>query len=188
MGYSVLDFIKKLGIFIICAQSFIHFSAGKSYEKYVKLLIGIMVLAQFVVPVRALFLGKENAQIWDEVDRFKAEMEESLKQEDMEDFSRGDEDTVSEALADELKSKLKDTVASCGYQVERVEIQETEDGKQKLLVMVSKKDTGQNRIRIEKIAVGSSPEEQHPEKEEEMKAAIAACLGTESSYIDMIVK
>ena len=45
------EVIKRVGIFIICAQTIQHFKPGEQYEKYIKLLIGFMVLVQMVNPV-----------------------------------------------------------------------------------------------------------------------------------------
>ena len=67
MGDSFFEFIRQIGVFILCAQCLIHFCAGKSYEKYVRLLVGIMVLAQFITPVSMLFFGAGRVELAAEV-------------------------------------------------------------------------------------------------------------------------
>ncbi len=47
--------ICKLGIFVICVQTITHFRPNQSYEKYIKLLSGIMILLQIVIPINRLF-------------------------------------------------------------------------------------------------------------------------------------
>ena len=58
MPGSVYQAICRMGIFIICAQAVIHFRPKEAYEKYLKLLVGVMVLIQLLLPVGGLFLGK----------------------------------------------------------------------------------------------------------------------------------
>jgi len=43
-----LDLVKKVGIFVIIGQTIQHFGISKKYERYVKLVISIMVVAQIV--------------------------------------------------------------------------------------------------------------------------------------------
>ena len=43
-----LDLVKRVGIFIIIGQTIQHFGINKKYEKYMKLVISIMVVAQIV--------------------------------------------------------------------------------------------------------------------------------------------
>lgn len=45
-----LDTIRNVGIFIICAQAIIHFRPKASYEKYLKVLVSIIVLVMLIVP------------------------------------------------------------------------------------------------------------------------------------------
>ncbi len=127
MGESFLDFMKGIGIFIICAQSLMHFSAGKSYEKYVKLLIGVMILAQFVVPVRNLFLGTEGGELHEEVERFQAELEYAMQtagQTVQESGLEVAEVDSMEALEAEIEQRLADTARSYGYQITAVRMME----------------------------------------------------------------
>lgn len=51
----MLTIIKQVSIFVICAQMILHFKAEQKYGKYLKLLIGVMVLVQLFVPLMSLF-------------------------------------------------------------------------------------------------------------------------------------
>ena len=44
--------IGQVGIFLICAQTLIHFRPRESYEKYLKLLLSVMLLIQLLQPDR----------------------------------------------------------------------------------------------------------------------------------------
>lgn len=165
---TVLDYMKSMGIFIICAQSFMYFTAGKTYEKYVKLLIGIMILAQFIVPVRAVFLGGDRAQVWEEIQRFKRELDTAMQDAQAEigggikagtgmeagtgiNMGTGAE---KKALEAEIKERLANAAASYGMSVEKVEL--VEDAS-KIAVAVRQGEGGKEEngaIRVEKITVG----------------------------------
>lgn len=49
--------ICRVGIFIICAQTIIHFRPKPVFEKYLKLLLGAMILVQLLLPLHS-FLQK----------------------------------------------------------------------------------------------------------------------------------
>ena len=40
----MIEHIKQIGLFMIVTQTFIHVAAGKQYEKYVKIIAGVIVL------------------------------------------------------------------------------------------------------------------------------------------------
>ncbi len=55
----MLEKIRVMGIFIICAQAVIHFSPGKAYHKYLRLLLSIMVLVQLLQPLISTLFGTQ---------------------------------------------------------------------------------------------------------------------------------
>ena len=57
-----LEFIKRVGIFVIIGQTILHFGIGKKYEKYMKLIISFMVAAQIVSAFGA-YLKKEQTAL-----------------------------------------------------------------------------------------------------------------------------
>ena len=203
MGESFLEFMKGIGIFIICAQSFLYFSAGKSYEKYVKLLIGVMILAQFVVPVRSLFSGTNGGELQAEVERFQAELEYAMKTADMtvqeKDFVMDDADSV-ESVEEEIGFQLADAAAGYGYQIAEVQLLEEPP---KVVVIVESMEEAQaqsavgkaekERVQIDKIAainkieIGQRMEQiQNSGKTEELRAVFAGLLGAEEEYVEVV--
>ena len=84
MGERLLQITKQTGIFIVCAQMLLHFKAAECYEKYIRLLISIMVLAQVIVAVSAVF-GKEGGLFFDgRGDFYRGRLAESMEEADME--------------------------------------------------------------------------------------------------------
>lgn len=49
-----LEAIKNMSIFLICAQVLIHLKPKGAYEKYLRLLISVMLLVQLLEPVGRL--------------------------------------------------------------------------------------------------------------------------------------
>lgn len=49
-----LTMLKQTGIFLLAGQIILQFRPGQQYEKYVRLLLGLMVLAQLAVPILSL--------------------------------------------------------------------------------------------------------------------------------------
>lgn len=199
MGGTFLEFIKSVGIFILCAQSFMHFAAGKAYEKYIKLLIGVMILAQFIVPVRALFLGDEHAQIWGEVERFQKELETVIQEVnsdvaasmEMEEAGAGEK----EALEAEIKERLTDIAGSYKRAIEKVELKEEPPKLIVTVYRVTKEEGRGEKIKVEKITIGTDEGqdiENMPEEKkriaEELAAAFSKALGTDADYVEVIMK
>lgn len=192
MGYTFLEFMKGIGIFIICAQSFMHFSAGKSYEKYIKLLIGVMILAQFVVPVRAVFLKGEDAEIWGEIEHFQNEMENVLENTEI---TYESEDETEGLLEDEIKNKLSDTAKQYGYAVDEVRVYEDPP---KLIIAVIQNTSEGEKIRVKQVKVETKDEKDGIDQDtesygqtagkgetEEMKKRFGIVLGIDESYIEI---
>lgn len=75
------DFFKaicQMGIFMICAQSIVHFRPKAAYEKYLKMLVGAMVLIQIFLPVGRLLFGRDGAAFSESVRQFEENLEGSM--------------------------------------------------------------------------------------------------------------
>lgn len=71
--------IGQAGIFLICAQTVVHFRPKESYDKYLKLLLSVMLLVQLLQPVLTVFGsdGEWNAE--EQVAGFTEELQTVLK-------------------------------------------------------------------------------------------------------------
>lgn len=65
MGESFVQIIKRVGIFMVCAQMLLHFKPSESYGKYIRLLMSVMVLAQLIAPVMEIF-GRQSEVSFEE--------------------------------------------------------------------------------------------------------------------------
>ncbi len=194
MGNTFLEFMKRIGIFIICAQSVMHFVAGKSYEKYVKLLIGIMILAQFVVPVRALLLGGDKAEIYTSIEAFQKEMEVALDGTDI----KYEEEQISNSLQEEIKVKLEGAANQYNYTIKETIISEDPP---KLLIKLTpyaESRTESMKINIEKIDLSIDKDESLTTNQKDttidanildaMRNDFSVCLGTDKTYIEISIE
>lgn len=121
---ALVDLIKRIGIFMIAAQAVIHFAPAQKYEKYMKLIVGILILLQFLMPVYRIFTGME----WD-WGKISSDMESVF---DMQETEGGiaEEITGTDFLADtvlgnmenEIKSKLNHAISGQNYSVAGVKI------------------------------------------------------------------
>ncbi len=75
----MLEIIKEIGIFIVIAQAVLYFVPGESYVKYVKVIIGIIMIAKIAQPVLALTSEKTFEDILAESQTFTQEMSELEK-------------------------------------------------------------------------------------------------------------
>lgn len=70
----MLESIRQIGIFMIVAQTVMHFAANGQYEKYMKIIAGVIVLLLFIRP----FLSGSEEQVakWqDEITRTMEQIE-----------------------------------------------------------------------------------------------------------------
>lgn len=67
--------IGQAGIFLICAQTVVHFRPKESYDKYLKLLLSVMLLLQLLQPVLTAFGGGEAWNVEEQVAGFTEELQ-----------------------------------------------------------------------------------------------------------------
>lgn len=73
-----MEEIKKISIFIVAAQMLFHLCAGKQYQKYIRLLIGIMILVQLLMPVLTLCGLHGSNGYRTTLGQYEAELEQQL--------------------------------------------------------------------------------------------------------------
>lgn len=124
---ALVELIKRIGIFMIAAQAVIHFTPGQKYEKYIKLLVGTIILLQFVMPLHDILGGAETD--WS---MKLADMERIFAAEGM-NGEAADSSSVTESvinsLENEIKSRLNNEISGEEYVVSNVQVSmKTVDG------------------------------------------------------------
>lgn len=70
--------VGQAGIFLICAQTIVHFRPKEAYEKYLKLLLSVMLLTQLLQPVLSVFGGGADQNVQEQVEEFTEELQSVL--------------------------------------------------------------------------------------------------------------
>ena len=112
---ALIELIKKIGIFMIAAQAVIHFAPGQKYEKYMKLIVGIMILLQFLSPIYKILEGADadwSARL--------ANMEQEMQAGGLAiEFRESGSvaETVIKNMEEEIKTKLNNELTGENYVV-----------------------------------------------------------------------
>ncbi len=72
--------VCRVGIFLICAQALVQLRPEASYEKYLKLLVGAMVLIQLFLPLGNALAGEDAVWIEERLDALWESMEQSMEE------------------------------------------------------------------------------------------------------------
>lgn len=118
----MLENIRRIGMFMIVAQTVIHFAAGKQYERYMKIIAGVIVLLQFIAPF--VSSAGEIAAKWQaEAEQMMSDIESRTSE--VPGISYGYQnvrETVVQQIEEEIKSRLNELVSEEGCRVTDVVI------------------------------------------------------------------
>ena len=112
--------ICRVGIFMICAQAIIHFRPQEAYEKYLKLLVSIMVLIQLFLPVGSFLLGGGGQEAAELLEQFKGELEQNM--EEAQRRAAEAEAVLERMTLEELRRQLEEQRVQGGEAGERGEL------------------------------------------------------------------
>ena len=60
---ELIQSIVKIAVFLILAQTIVHLSPRESYEKYLKLLVRLMLIASLLTPLTSMLTGETVGQV-----------------------------------------------------------------------------------------------------------------------------
>ena len=110
--------IGEAGIFLIFAQTVVHFRPKESYDKYLKLLLSVMLLLQLLQPVLGVF-GGESLNAQEQVTEFTEELQTVLLR------ASGQAGQTEEKILDTANAVVEK--AGDGYGQDVAEAPETEE-------------------------------------------------------------
>ena len=73
------DSVCRVGIFVMCAQTIVHFKPKEVYEKYLRYLVSVMVLIQLFLPLGGFLLGGGNEAVDKALKRFEEDLRCSME-------------------------------------------------------------------------------------------------------------
>lgn len=120
---NMVENIRRIGIFMIVAQTVIHFASGKQYEKYMKIIAGVLILLQFISPF--VSSSGDFVEKWqDEVDGMMIRMEEQNQAwQELLPAAGPVEAMVMRQIEKEMKSRMNDIVSDYDCEVADVKIE-----------------------------------------------------------------
>lgn len=125
---DMLANIRQIGIFMIVTQTVIHFAAGQKYEKYLKIIAGVIILLQFLSP----FVSSSGDILakWQEEMRIAAEQAERQSSMWQEDYTFDQADSVAlKKVEEEIKSRLNDVIDGREYYIDKLTIELEQTGR-----------------------------------------------------------
>lgn len=122
MTVNILDNIRRIGMFMIAAQTMLHFAAGKQYENYMKVITGVIILLMFIGPFVS---GSEVfAEDWQtEYERIERQIQmKNGKWQEMPYTVDSLETAALQQIEEEIRSRLDELTAESGVRVTSVTI------------------------------------------------------------------
>ena len=139
-----LQTVKQIGIFMICAQAILHFKPSAKYEKYLKLLVSVMVLVQLLMPLLEFVTGNNRAAFFDRLEEIQAGIEAEMEQLDIENAIN--EENILKETKQEIINRINEIARTMDLRVSSIEFYETY-----LAVYVEEKSL--DVVNIEKVEV-----------------------------------
>ncbi len=146
----MIQVIREVGIFIVIAQAVLYFVPGESYVKYVKIIIGIIMIAKMAQPLLVLVDGQQWQRILEEMPDFQSFSGAELPK-DREGTERL-EATIERELLGKLNAEPLEGYTACGAAFACAPGREA----QELVITVSDGSGRDGQIRIDKITLGES--------------------------------
>lgn len=132
VGERLLQIIRQVGIFMLCAQAILHFKPTENYGKYIRLLISIMVLVQLIVPVLEIFGGSGREAFLGRVAFYDEALEVSLEEVNitsvmaekmLEDMTMEEIKTrINNETEQEKRQGTREEPENEGIQIDRIEV------------------------------------------------------------------
>lgn len=147
----MIEIIKEIGIFIVIAQSVLYFVPGQTYAKYVKVIIGIIMIAKMTQPILTLITGEE----WEKIMEQTAVIGDTQEFDTAKFFTENSQNTILFGIEEELENRLAGAPLD-GYDVRKVSVKADRAGEvEKLIITVSPAgEKKEGEIEIEKIVIG----------------------------------
>lgn len=146
---ELVQSIKQIGVFMICAQVILHFKPSVKYEKYLKLLLSVMVLVQILIPVVNAFSGKSSVDFYMRIEEIQTEIDKNMEQLEIENAIN--EENILNQTLEEIKLRINNDAEGSGLHVKRIEYND----ENVLILYVEQSSTRQDiSIEVEKVSIG----------------------------------
>lgn len=175
--------MKEICIFVIIAQAVMFFVPGNSYMKYVRILVGILMILKVTEPILGLLLDEEKEkEIRDRILLLEQNIDFDSEPLNLEDNSM----EIYESITDELKNRLN--ACESGYEVLDAGL----TGDQMLVLTLREKKTEEdkdNQIWVETIMIGEDTLQKSnmtKEEEQELKELFGSSISVDAERIKLL--
>lgn len=158
--------VKDVCIFMIIVQAVLCFTPGNSYEKYIRILVGILMVLRITEPVFGFFMNEETKmEIQNKVRIFQEELENQTIE-----IGIGNPDIgIYSSIEEELKRKVEG--CSDNYVVGSVELSGMElsdgsllsgDSLQVTITVIPNSNAGEEEMKLQELygnCLGVTPEQ-----------------------------
>ena len=172
----MVDAVKEICIFMIIAQAILFFVPGSTYMKYVRVLVGIIMIIRIMEPVLGLFPGEGTQQ---EIRQAIAMLENSIRSENPGVEIQDQETEIYKNIEEEVLEKLN--ACDSSFRAVGVDIGETV-----IIRVQSRKEEAPGMVEIAPVRLeGETKEKQDKRQEgfEKLKKIYGSCLGVEQNKI-----
>lgn len=198
----MISIMKEICIFMIIVQGILCFVPGNSYMKYVRILVGIILILRISEPLFQLFAKEDVKQeIEWEVNELKKSIVPGQQELEIEDCKMG----IYSGIEEELKERL--VKCESDYEIRKVELLRDKNAQTsgysgnssgdslRISITVSpKKEQGTaagqgsqaDRIRIEPVVIRQKGTE-YGIQEQKLKEQYSECIGVNAENIDLIL-
>lgn len=186
----MIAMIKEAGIFLVIAQAVLALVPGENYEKYVKVIVGLIMIAKLVQPVLSLLAGDAGEDSLKEFLHQSADLYEMSLQKAEKWETEDGEKAVLDEIGKELKEKLNEKSPE-GYLVEDVEVEEEKEGEEVFLILTVRrtKNSENRKIQVEKISVeGERDKDPCSAEEEAIREYYGQILEMQPRQIEIHIK
>ncbi|MBQ8596244.1 MAG: stage III sporulation protein AF [Lachnospiraceae bacterium] len=187
----MISVIKGICIFMIIAQAVLLLVPGNSYMKYVKVLVGILMILMILKPFLSWILGEEAVEVSQMLSEWEAGIPDGQTwQEDGENHMG-----IYSSIEEELKNRLNQTVGEEKYTVKSVELKTKENASgerqeasiEYVLITVTEQAKRENgEIYIEPVVLGEEAALQK-EEAEQLRKKYGDCMGIDPERIEIRV-
>lgn len=178
----MISAIRDICIFMIIAQTILYFVPGDTYMKYVRVLVGIMMILKITEPIFGLFLDEGKRQeIKNTVDTLKKAVEESRGELQIED----NYEDIYQGIGEEVKKRLEK--CGGGYEIVSVDFSREGDEEKVIIAVSEKRETKEGNIWIAPITLGEEKGDNTAE-EERLKELYGGCLGMDAGKIEILLQ
>lgn len=203
MAGEAFEIMKRASIFMILAQTILYFRPQESYEKYLRFLIHLLLIAVLFFPVVDLLNHSAGSRMQSSLAAYTRQMEQlmdGVESIEIEGFVQ--DNSYISTLSEEVKIRLNNYSEQTGYLVKSVEIEgirqtkEMDSGSEvKLYITVTTSSDAVSTIKVDKVkCTGNTVEKEENdrksriprEQEQRLKAQYAQILGMEQSDLEVL--